>query len=137
MGHTMRIIPPAHVKPYLKGQKNDANDAKTICEDISRPAMRFVAVKTPPLQTLQAEHRVRAGVVKSCTALCNEIRSFLGEFGVVLPVGINQLRKELPEILSQQELWDDRFMRLLCELAEELRMLDERVAWAVLSREED
>ena len=128
MGHTVRIIPPKFVKPYLKGNKNDANDAEAICEAISRPAMRFVAVKTERQQTLQAEHRVRARVIKSRTALCNEIRGFLGEFGVVLPVGISQLRKALPEILSQQEQWDDRFMRLLCELAEELRMLDDRVA---------
>ena len=128
MGHTVRIIPPKFVKPYLKGNKNDANDAEAICEAISRPAMRFVAVKTERQQTLQAEHRVRARVIKSRTALCNEIRGFLGEFGVVLPVGISQLRKALPEILSQQEQWDDRFMRLLCELTEELRMLDDRVA---------
>lgn len=128
MGHTVRIIPPKWVKPYLKGNKNDANDAEAICEAISRPGMRFVAMKTERQQTLQAEHRVRARVIRDRTALSNEIRGFLSEFGLVLPVGINRLRKALPEILSQQELWDDRFMRLLCELTEELRMLDERVA---------
>ncbi|MFW4197306.1 IS110 family transposase, partial [Klebsiella sp. 10982] len=116
------------VKPYLKGQKNDANDAEAICEAISRPGMRFVAMKTERQQTLQAEHRVRARLIRARTALSNEIRGLLGEFGLVLPVGIRQLRKALPEILSQQELWDDRFIRLLSELAEELQMLDERVA---------
>ena len=128
MGHTVHIIPPQRVKPYLKGQKNDANDAEAICEAISRPGMRFVAMKTERQQTLQAEHRVRARLVRARTALSNEMRGLLGEFGLVLPVGIRQLRKALPEILSQQELWDDRFIRLLSELAEELQMLDERVA---------
>ncbi|MGN2429258.1 IS110 family transposase [Klebsiella electrica] len=128
MGHTVRIIPPQRVKPYLKGQKNDANDAEAICEAISRPGMRFVAVKTERQQTLQAEHRVRARLIRARTALSNEIRGLLGEFGLVLPVGIRQLRKALPEILSQQEQWDDRFIRLLGELAEELQILDERVA---------
>jgi transposase len=90
--------------------------------------MRFVAVKTERQQTLQAEHRVRARLIRARTALSNEIRGLLGEFGLVLPVGIRQLRKALPEILSQQEQWDDRFIRLLGELAEELQILDERVA---------
>lgn len=126
--HTVRIIPPALVKPYLKGQKNDANDAEAICEAITGPGMRFVAIKTERQQTLQAEHRVRARAVRERTALSNEIRGLLAEFGLVLPKGINQLRKALPEILSQQEQWDDHFIRLLCELSEELQMLDERVA---------
>lgn len=128
MGHSVRIIPPQFVKPYLKGNKNDANDAGAICEAISRPGMRFVAMKNERQQTLQAEHRVRARLIRERTALSNEIRGFLGEFGLVLPVGINRLRKALPEILSEQDKWDDRFMRLLCELAEELKGLDERVA---------
>jgi transposase len=128
MGHTVRIIPPQRVKPYLKGQKNDANDAEAICEAISRPGMRFVAVKTERQQTLQAEHRVRARLIRARTALSNEIRGLLAEFGLILPVGIRQLRKALPEILSQQEQWDDRFIRLLSELSEELKILDERVA---------
>lgn len=128
MGHTVRIIPPRLVKPYLKGQKNDANDAEAICEAVSRPGMRFVAVRTERQQTLQAEHRVRARLIRARTALSNEIRGLLGEFGVVLPVGIAQLRKALPEIVSQQVQWDESFIRLLCELSEELQELDERVA---------
>lgn len=128
MGHTVRIIPPKLVKPYLKGNKNDANDAAAICEAISRPGMRFVALKSEAQQTLQAEHRVRARIIRERTALCNEIRGLLSEFGLVLPVGINHVRKILPEILSQQEQWNDRFIRLLCELSEEMQMLDERIS---------
>ncbi|MBA0992234.1 IS110 family transposase, partial [Escherichia coli] len=128
MGHTVRIIPPKLVKPYLKGNKNDANDAAAICEAISRPGMRFVALKSEAQQTLQAEHRVRARIIRERTALCNEIRGLLSEFGLVLPVGINHVRKALLEILSQQEQWNDRFIRLLCELSEEMQMLDERIS---------
>ncbi|SQI95677.1 transposase, IS110 family [Klebsiella oxytoca] len=78
MGHTVRIIPPRLVKPYLKGQKNDANDAEAICEAVSRPGMRFVAIRTERQQTLQAEHRVRARLIRARTALSNEIRGLLG-----------------------------------------------------------
>ncbi|EFR17813.1 putative transposase, IS110 family [Escherichia coli] len=136
MGHTVRIIPPKLVKPYLKGNKNDANDTAAICGAISRPGMRFVALKSEAQQTLQAEHRVRvrvrvrvrARIIRERTALCNEIRGLLSEFGLVLPVGIRHVRKILPEILSQQEQWNDRFIRLLCELSEEMQMLDERIS---------
>lgn len=128
LGHTVRIIPPQFVKPYLKGNKNDANDAEAICEAVSRPGMRYVAVKSEAQQSMQAEHRVRARLIHDRTALSNEIRGMLGEFGLALPVGLAALRRALPEILSQQEQWDNRFIRLLCELTEELQMLDERLA---------
>lgn len=127
LGHTVRIIPPQFVKPYLKGNKNDANDAEAICEAVSRPGMRYVALKSEAQQSMQAEHRVRARLIRDRTALGNEIRGILSEFGLVLPVGLSALRRALPEILSQQEQWDNRFIRLLCELAEELQVLDERL----------
>lgn len=127
LGHTVRIIPPHFVKPYLKGNKNDANDAEAICEAVSRPGMRYVAIKSEAQQSMQAEHRVRARLIHDRTALSNEIRGMLGEFGFVLPAGLSALRKALPEILSQQEKWDNRFIRLLSELTEELQALDERL----------
>ncbi|HDU4903680.1 TPA: IS110 family transposase, partial [Klebsiella quasipneumoniae subsp. similipneumoniae] len=127
LGHTVRIIPPQFVKPYLKGNKNDANDAEAICEAVSRPGMRYVAIKSEAQQSMQAEHRVRARLIHDRTALSNEIRGILGEFGFVLPAGLSALRKALPEILSQQEKWDNRFIRLLSELTEELQALDERL----------
>jgi transposase len=127
LGHSVRIIAPQFVKPYLKGNKNDANDAEAICEAISRPGMRYVALKSEAQQSMQAEHRVRARLIRDRTALSNEIRGILAEFGLVLPVGLSALRRALPEILSSQEHWDNRFIRLLCELAEELQGLDERL----------
>ncbi|VEC95455.1 transposase [Klebsiella variicola] len=127
LGHTVRIIPPQFVKPYLKGNKNDANDAEAICEAVSRPGMRYVAIKSEAQQSMQAEHRVRARLIHDRTALSNEIRGMLGEFGFVLPAGLSARRKALPEILSQQEKWDNRFIRLLSELTEELQALDERL----------
>lgn len=128
MGHTVRIIPPKFVKPYVKGNKNDANDAEAICEAISRPGMRFVVIKSEAQQSMQARHRARRRLIKERTALSNEIRGMLGEFGFVLPVGINKVRHALPEILSHQEEWDNGFIHLLSELAEELQALDERIA---------
>lgn len=85
------------------------------------------AIKSEAQQSMQAEHRVRARLIHDRTALSNEIRGMLGEFGFVLPAGLSALRKALPEILSQQEKWDNRFIRLLSELTEELQALDERL----------
>jgi len=127
-GHDVRLMAPQFVKPYVKRGKNDANDAEAICEAVSRPSMRFVAVKTVAQQTLQAEHRIRARLVRSRTALSNEIRGLLAEFGVIVPTSLGALRRALPEILEDSDngLIGD-FRVLLSELAEELRSLDDRV----------
>lgn len=126
-GHDVRLMPPQFVKPYVKRGKNDANDAEAICEAVGRPSMRFVATKTVEQQTMQAEHRIRARLVKSRTALSNEIRGLLGEFGIIVPTSLGALRRALPEILEDGEngLIGD-FRVLLAELAEELRSLDDR-----------
>jgi transposase len=128
LGHDVRLMAPQFVKPYVKRGKNDANDAEAICEAVSRPTMRFVAAKTVEQQTMQAEHRIRARLVRSRTALSNEIRGLLSEFGVIVPTSLGALRRALPEILEDGEngLLGD-FRILLAELAEELRSLDDRV----------
>ncbi|MGZ8295162.1 MAG: IS110 family RNA-guided transposase [Telluria sp.] len=127
-GHTVKLIAAQFVKPYVKGGKNDANDAEAICEAVGRPTMRFVAVKTVEQQVMQAEHRIRSRLVRSRTALCNEIRGLLGEFGIVVPVGAQQLRKALPVIEADESSGlTPRFLTLLRELAEELRQVDDRV----------
>jgi transposase len=128
LGHDVRLMAPQFVKPYVKRGKNDANDAEAICEAVSRPNMRFVAAKSVEQQTMQAEHRIRARLVKSRTALSNEIRGLLAEFGVIVPASLGALRRALPEILEDGEngLIGD-FRALLAELAEELRSLDDRV----------
>jgi transposase len=127
-GHSVKLIAAQFVKPYVKSGKNDANDAEAICEALGRPSMRFVAVKTVDQQVMQAEHRIRSRLVRSRTALCNEIRGLLGEFGIVVPVGAQQLRKALPVIEAQEENGlTPHFVTLLRELAEELRQVDDRV----------
>ncbi len=74
LGYTVKLIAPQFVKPYVKSNKNDANDAEAICEAMSRPNMRFVAVKTVEQQDVQAVHRVRAGLIEQRTAKANQIR---------------------------------------------------------------
>lgn len=128
-GHCVKLIAAQFVKPYVKSGKNDANDAEAICEAVGRPSMRFVAVKTVEQQVMQAEHRIRSRLVRARTALGNEIRGLLGEFGIVVPIGIAQLRQALPVVLEQQDSGlTARFVRLLAELAEELRQIDDRIA---------
>jgi len=129
LGHDVRLMAPQFVKPYVKSGKNDANDAEAICEAVGRPTMRFVAIKTVEQQVIQAEHRIRSRLVKSRTALTNEIRGFLAEFGVIVAKSLGPLRRALPELLEDAEngLPGD-FRVLLMGLSEELRALDERIA---------
>ena len=128
LGHEVRLMAPQYVKPYVRGGKNDANDAEAICEAVGRPAMRLVAVKSVEQQSLQAEHRIRARLVRGRTALSNEIRGLLAEFGIVLPPSLGQLRRALPDIVEDGENGlCGEFRVLLSELAQELRDLDERL----------
>jgi transposase len=89
LGHTVRLMPPAYVKPYVKRQKNDAADAEAICEAVSRANMRFVATKTPEQQSCLMLHRTRHLFIRQQTAVINAIRAHLAEFGIVAPVGRN------------------------------------------------
>src|SRR5712664_1563440 len=83
LGHTVRLMPPAYVKPYVKRQKNDAADAEAICEAVTRPNMRFVPTKTPEQQSCLMLHRTRHLFIRQQTALINSIRAHLAEFGIV------------------------------------------------------
>jgi len=87
LGHTVRLMPPAYVKPYVKRQKNDAADAEAICEAVQRPNMRFVPVKTPDQQACLMLHRTRHLFIRQQTAVINSIRAHLAEFGIVARVG--------------------------------------------------
>ncbi|MCP4380192.1 MAG: IS110 family transposase, partial [Hyphomicrobiales bacterium] len=121
-------ISPRFVKPYIKGNKNDYNDAEGICEAVGRPNMRFVTVKGIEQQDLQALHRIRQSVVKQRTALANQIRGLLGEYGIVVAQGISQIRLRIPQILEDAENGlTDRFRGWLAELLEAFRALDERI----------
>jgi transposase len=129
LGHTVRLISPQFVKPYVKGNKNDANDAEGICEAVGRPNMRFVPVKTPEQQDIQMLHRVRQSRVKARTALANQTRGLLGEYGLVVSVGLGRLRQRLPEILEDAENGLSTSARtVFAELYEQLVALDGQIA---------
>jgi transposase len=129
LGHTVKLIPPQYVKPYVKTNKNDANDAEAICEAVSRPSMRFVTIKHVEQQALQSLHRVRERVVRSRTALINEIRGLLGECGIVLRQGVSAVRNNLPSLIEDAENGLCVPMRTLMQtLYEELVNADEYLA---------
>jgi transposase len=128
LGHTVRLMPPAYVKPYVKRHKNDATDAEAICEAVTRPNMRFVATKTPEQQSCLTLHRTRHLFIRQQTAVINAIRAHLAEFGIVAPVGrhgVEQLLgiaadvndKRLPEVARA----------CVAALGAQLRMLKARI----------
>jgi transposase len=102
-GHTVKLMAPQYVKPYVKTNKNDANDAEAICEAVARPNMRFVPIKDVDQQAILSLHRARQGFVKSRTAQANQLRGLLAEYGVTIPQGINQIAKRIPIILENQD----------------------------------
>src|SRR3954449_12459408 len=87
LGHTVRLMPPAYVKPYVKRQKNDATDAEAICEAVTRANMRFVPTKTPEQQSGLVLHRTRHLFIRQQTSVINAIRAHLAKFGIVAPLG--------------------------------------------------
>lgn len=128
LGHEVKLIAPQFVKPYVKGNKNDANDAEAICEAVGRPNMRFVPVKTIEQQDIQALHRIRAELVHQRTAKVNQIRGLLGEYGITLEQRVIALRKRLPEILEDAENGLTAGFRVLLDgLREDLVTLDGRI----------
>ncbi len=96
----MRLLAPQFVKPCVKTNKNDAADAKAICEAVARPNMRFVPIKNIQPQSALALHRVGQGVVEARTAQANQIRGLLGEFGLIIPQGIANVAKRTPELIE-------------------------------------
>src|SRR6202142_1596455 len=127
-GHTVRLMAPQFVKPYVKTNKNDVADAEAICEAVGRSNMRFVPIKSIEQQAILSVHRVRQGFVKARTAQANQIRGLLGEFGLVIPQGIWNVTKRVPELLedASNEL-PGPFRHLLAHLTEQLKELDRQV----------
>ncbi len=150
LGHTVRLMPPAYVKPYVKRHKNDATDAEAICEAVGRPNLRFVATKTPEQQSCLTLHRTRHLFIRQQTAAINALRAHLAEFGIVAPVGRNGVEqllgvaadstdKRLPEVaracvaalgaqlrmLKAQILQFDRMIMLWHRSNEASRRLDD------------
>jgi transposase len=128
LGHTVKLLPPQFVKPYVQSQKNDPNDAAGICEAVERPRMRGVPVKSVPQQDMQALHRIRERQMKARTALLNQIRGLLAEYGIVIPPRASQVRHKVPYILEDAENGLTATAReWLQALAEELQALDQRI----------
>lgn len=102
-GHTVKLMGPKYVKPYVKTNKNDCRDAEAICEAVSRPAMRFGAIKTVDQADVQAVHRSRSLLIKTRTALLNQIRGLLGEYGLVMARSPEQVRPALGALLNDEQ----------------------------------
>ena len=127
-GYTVRLIPPQFVKPYVKSNKNDANDAEAICEAMSRPNMRFVAVKSVEQQDIQATHRIRAALMDQRNAKANQIRGLVAEYGLVAPLTLRALRTAIPCWLEDAENGlTDHFRTMLHGLWVDLVALDDRM----------
>ena len=128
MGHEVRLISPQFVKPYVKSNKNDAADAEAIAEAVSRPQMRFVPIKEKHHQDIQCLHRIRQRLVRNKTALSNEIRGLLLEYGIILPQRTGPLMQALPRIIDNpnSEL-SEALKELFLILFEELKALKEHV----------
>jgi transposase len=128
LGHTVKLMAPQFVKPYVKTNKNDAADAEAICEAVTRPTMRFVPVKNAEQQSVLALHRARQGFVKARTAQANQIRGLLAEYGIVIPQGISHIARQLPDILEDGENGlPGAFRQLIDRLGAHLKELDRQV----------
>ncbi|WP_342271790.1 IS110 family transposase [Candidatus Tisiphia endosymbiont of Parasteatoda lunata] len=126
LGHNVKLMAPQFVKPYVKTNKNDQADAEGICEAVARPSMRFVPIKTVEQQDILFIHRVRQRLVKNRTALANEIRGLLYEFGFTIPQGINKIITKLTEILDEGHLSQLSY-QTFSELKEEFVENDKKI----------
>ncbi len=132
LGHNVKLMSPQFVKPYVKSNKNDA---EAICEAVSRPNMRFVSVKSLEQQDIQSIHRVRSKLIQERTALVNQIRGLLSEYGIVFPKNIANIRKMLPKLLENAEneltfLARELFQDLYYELKEKdkkIKIYDKKI----------
>jgi transposase len=143
LGHDARIIAPRFVIPYRKNGKNDGNDAEAICEAVSRPAMRYVPVKSSEQQAVLCLHRIRQQVVAERTAQINQLRGLLGEFGLIMPKGRYAAQHHIPDILENADnglpalarrLLDDVWRRIL-RLNEQILAYDRELE--VLARQSE
>lgn len=138
MGHDVRLMAPQFVKPYVKTNKNDAADAEAICEAVARPNMRFVPIKNIEQQAVLSLHRVRQGFISARTAQGNQIRGLLSEYGIIIPQGISNITKLVPDLLEDASnelpgmfrLLVDRLMDHFKELYRQVAEIDVQIkAW--------
>ena len=129
-GHEVKLMAPQFVKPYVKSNNNDLRDAEAIAEAVTRPSMRFVPVKEVAQQDIQALHRVRERLVTARTALVNEMRGLLAEYGIVLPQGVTKFRQALVRTLeAEQTKLTPLGQELFHKLFEEFGRLEKEVAY--------
>jgi len=127
LGHQVKLISPQYVKPFVKGNKNDYNDAEAIAEAAQRPNMRFVPIKSVEQQDIQNFHRQRELIKKERNALVNQVRGLLAEYGLVINKGVAAVRKRLPEILEDADNGLTALSReCFAELLDSLRVLDQQ-----------
>ncbi|MBC8740319.1 IS110 family transposase [Paraburkholderia sp. UCT31] len=128
IGHTVKLMAPQFVKPYVKTNKNDVADAEPICEAVARPNMRFVPVKNIEQQAVRALHRARQGFVRARTAQANQIRGLLSEYGIVIPQGFAHIAEQVPDVIEDgaNEL-PGLFRQLVQRLMDHLSVLHRQV----------
>lgn len=126
LGHQVRLLPPAYVKPYVKRQKNDMADAEAICEAVTRPTMRFVEVKSPEQQGVVVLHRTRQTLIRQRTQISNAIRGHMAEFGLVAPVGREGLQRLIDDLRNGGPI-PSAARGCLLMLADQLRLVNAQV----------
>jgi len=130
LGHTVKLIPPIYVKPYVKRGKSDAVDAEAICEAVTRPTMRFVAVKTPEQQAILSLHRTRDLIVRQRTQTINMLRAQLAEFGFVFPQGVGHATQFAKRVIDGVQLDIPEVAGdVIAQLSEQLLYLHGKVGW--------
>lgn len=130
MGFSVKLIPAQHVKAFVRSQKNDANDALAICETACRPGIHFVPFKTMEQLDIKAVRNTRQLMVEQRTALVNQLRALLAEYGLIIPIGIQRLQQQLSEFIEDGSN-DLTFTlrRLRSSLREDMQALNERVTY--------
>jgi transposase len=128
LGHEVKLMAPQHVKPYVHGNKTDRRDAQAICEATSRPYVKAVPVSSVLQQDIQTLHRVRQQCIKSRTALVNQLRGLLAQYGIVVPKGIQQVRKRVGRIIAESGSGLTEFCRdVLQDIYQQVGELDAKV----------
>jgi len=127
-GHQVKLMSPRFVRPYVKSNKNDARDAEAICEAVQRPSMRFVAIKSQAQQDTLALHRVRSLLMRERTALMNQMRGLLAEYGIVVARGTAPLRRAVAVLLAERDSRLSESLReMLAEMSERRRSVEDRL----------
>lgn len=128
LGHEVKLISPQFVKPFVKGNKNDGNDAAGICEAMQRPSMRFVPIKSVAQQDVQSLHRARTRLVNNRTGLVSQMRGILAERGIVFAQSITRARREIPVVIADiNNSLTGLAREMLADLMDQLRELDKRI----------